>query len=407
MNQKTTFQKLVAVFLLISNATTAQLSLNYLGDSGIEKDPNVIFTEMFEDTDVNAMISNSNYTVSKVLGNISFDNAVPIGSTGKQSCKLTTIDGTTNGEDTYLFKRLSSGIDDVVFVRYYIKFNNQFTFHHSGVWMGGHNPPTPYPGLRAGELVSGDQSFHVGTESRGAVKSPQDNATFGFFNYWMGMKQSVQINPNTGVGYYWGNEFLPLSTISMTDWNCVEVMVKMNKPVSDNNGELALWINGVKIIHLGKGFPNGSWKDQIFTENSNGTPFDGMQWRSDPALLFNYIWMKNYSTNNDTNTAPNDVWYDHLVVAKEYIGPIAVQTLSDNEFEKDSSISIVPNPATNWIKINTRNESLKSIQLFNTNGSLLGDYLTNEISTEHLPKGVYFLSIQTEEKTVNKKFIKI
>lgn len=407
MNQKTTLKKFFLLFLLISGITNAQLSLNYLGDNGIEKDPNVIFTEMFEEADVNTMISNSNYSVSRILNNISFDNTVPIGSPGKQSCKLTNIDGTTDGENTYLFKRLSSGIDDVVFVRYYVKFNNQFTFHHSGVWLGGHNPPTPNPGLRAGELVAGDQSFHIGSEVRGAAKSPQDNADFGFYIYWMGMKQSTQINPNTGLGYYWGNEIYPMTKIDMNDWNCIEVMVKMNNPVSESNGELALWINGVKITHLGKDFPNGSWKDQMFTENSTGNPFEGFQWRNDPALLFNYIWIKNYSTYNDNNTAPNDMWYDHLVVAKEYIGPIAIQTLSNNDFESETTISITPNPATNWIIVNVQNESIESIQLFNSNGALLGNYHTKEISTEHLPKGIYLISVKTKEKSVTKKFIKI
>src|SRR2546422_2425143 len=42
---------------------------------------------------------------------------------------------------------------------------------------------------------------------------------------------------------------------------------------SDFNGEHAIWLNGVKVSHLGKGFPNGSWNGGIFRQNPNGSPF--------------------------------------------------------------------------------------------------------------------------------------
>ena len=40
---------------------------------------------------------------------------------------------------------------------------------------------------------------------------------------------------------------------------CVEHMVKLNNPVTASNGEHAIWLDGVKVSHLGQGFPNGSW----------------------------------------------------------------------------------------------------------------------------------------------------
>lgn len=44
-------------------------------------------------------------------------------------------------------------------------------------------------------------------------------------------------------------------------WICVELMIKMNDPVDEHNGELALWIDGKLISYLGKGFPKGKWVD--------------------------------------------------------------------------------------------------------------------------------------------------
>ena len=58
---------------------------------------------------------------------------------------------------------------------------------------------------------------------------------------------------------------------------CVEHMVKLNNPVTASNGEHAIWINGVKVSHVGQGFPNGSWSGGIFTQSPGGTPFEGLQ----------------------------------------------------------------------------------------------------------------------------------
>jgi hypothetical protein len=42
-------------------------------------------------------------------------------------------------------------------------------------------------------------------------------------------------------------------------WLCIDLMVKMNSPVSSFNGEQAFWVDGEKKNHLGPGFPNGLW----------------------------------------------------------------------------------------------------------------------------------------------------
>jgi hypothetical protein len=131
--------------------------------------------------------------------------------------------------------------------------------------------------------------------------------------------------PNAGK--YFGNEFIsPLAeaSLNMSAWNCIEVMIKLNSPTTESNGELKLWINGKLIGHYGEGFPNGAWTEAFFNEGS-GLPFTGFRWRSKSAVVFNYIWLKNYSTKNTKGSPspPNDILYDHVVVAKSYIGPIA------------------------------------------------------------------------------------
>lgn len=321
---------MMLVFLVLLSPLKGQIANSFPGDINIESDPNVVFSEMFEQNSISTMISSSGYQTSQMVSHITFDPSVPIGSTGKQSLKLTTIESSNasndKNEDANILKKFSTGISDSVFVRYYVKFNNAHTFHHTGVWIGGTNPAnTCWPCNIPGRSIptNGDSAFVVGTEIRGAAnKSAQAFSKFGFYNYWADMKPFTS-GPN--AGQYYGNEFISpnsSASIDMNAWNCIEIMIKLNNPVSESSGELKLWINGQLIAHYGKGFPNGTWNEAIFNEGA-GAPFEGFKWRNNPSVVFNYIWIKNYSTNNTAYPSANDVLYDHIVVAKKYIGPIA------------------------------------------------------------------------------------
>jgi hypothetical protein len=127
--------------------------------------------------------------------------------------------------------------------------------------------------------------------------------------------------PNT----YFGNFFIndPAISINLSEWTCIELMVKLNNPVTSCNGAMALWINGKKVSDLKQGSPTGKWVWDTFTPGV-GSPFEGFQWRNDANLNINYISISHYVTK-DANGQQNSISYDHVVVAKSYIGPI--QTL--------------------------------------------------------------------------------
>lgn len=397
---------LVLIILIIfSNYSAAQIANMYPGDLNIQSDPNVIFTEMFEESTIAEMLTfwtNKSY----VPANISFGSSVPAGSYGNKSCVMRTIVGNDSTENTYLYKRFTPGFNDSIFVRYYVKYNTTSTFHHSGVWIGGHNPPRNSPGIRAGYKPAGDSTFHVGSEVRGAVMTPQNFASFGFYNYWMGMHQSNQINPLTGTGYYWGNGFIspnPISQIDMSQWHCIEVMIRLNNPVTGNTGELALWINGVRIAYYGYQFPNGTWNWSNFIEGT-GAPFEGFQWRNNSALNITYLWVKSYATN-DAIGHISDMSYDHIVVAKKYIGPIYTKPLNIIENTNNSFVSVVV--SNNSLKITTANEILRSAKIYDITGKLIGEFFTNNITISSFPKGIYFISIQTNNETITKKILRL
>jgi hypothetical protein len=402
INMKTEFTfkitALLTAFLILMTTSNsiAQIANNYPNDSLIQNDPAVIFTEMFEQNSISTMISSSNYQTSQMLSHINFDSSVPIGSHGTQSLKLTTVENSNlsndPNEDANILKKFTAGITDSVFIRYYVKFNNGHAFHHTGVWMGGTNPtnscwPCNIPGRTI--PTSGDSAFVIGTEIRGAAtQSAQAFSKFGFYNYWMGMKPYTT-GPNAGK--YYGNEFISPNTnanLDMTSWNCIETMIKLNNP-NDSTGELKLWINGQLMAHYGKGFPNGTWNEAFFNEGS-GNPFEGFRWRSNPSVVFNYIWIKNYSTNNGSYPSNNDVLYDHIVVAKKYIGPIATSSttgLTKNTVLND--VYLYPNPANQTINFST---SIKKLSIINTLGQIILE--ANEVSnlsTETFEEGLYII----------------
>src|SRR2546428_427298 len=148
----------------------------------------------------------------------------------------------------------------------------------------------------------------------------QNNVTYRFdhYNYWMSMHIS-------GDGRFWGNFLLNDPTVQATGgrWTCVEHMVKLNNPVTSSNGEHAIWLDGVKVSHVGQGFPNGYWSGGIFTQDPRGSPFEGFRWRSDSNLQLNWIWLQNYSPDDPAGFA-QDMHFDHVVVAKGVV-PLAVE----------------------------------------------------------------------------------
>jgi hypothetical protein len=130
----------------------------------------------------------------------------------------------------------------------------------------------------------------------------------------------MDMRPDAG-GAYWGDLLLnnPSVQAPRNQWVCVEHMVKLNNPVSSSNGEHAIWLNGVKVSHLGPGVPTGSWSGGIFTQGAGSTAFAGFRWRSTTALPINWIWLQNYSPD-DPSGVSSTIKYDHVVAARSYIG---------------------------------------------------------------------------------------
>lgn len=291
------------------------IASKYAGDVGIENDPAVIFVEDFEESSVNEMISR--WETSVDVQYMSFDDDTPDNSSGKQSLIITHTGGKGNGSQ--LYRRLQPGYKQI-YARTYVKFDPDCAqIHHFGTHLGGFNPSTPWPQGGAGVRPDGSKRFTSGVEPYGT------NWNWDFYSYWQGMHVH-------GDGNYWGTPFLsgsPKPKVQLGEWMCVEMMIKVNDPVTASNGEQAFWINGnlwrvdeQVVSHAGKGFPNGKWSGGWWQPDANAAEtFEGFQWRSVDELLINYIWTYVYITKAPQGHI-SKIWFDDIVVAKEYIGPI-------------------------------------------------------------------------------------
>jgi hypothetical protein len=315
------------------------LAAKYPGDVGIEKDPDVVFAESFEDP-VDAICSRWDQAAGQPIMSKAAD--VPPGSGGKQSLLLTRVAGGTAGymDGGNFYTRLKNDKGgygyDQLYVRFYMKFNQEHApIHHYGSGLWGYHPPSRWPMGGAGLRPKGNESFITQVE-------PGDFTTWNFYSYWQEMGGSPP------KGQTWGNSFeheVAARPVAREKWICLEMMVKMND-VGDSNGEQAYWLDG-KLSrkdgqitgYLGKGFPSsGTWTfDKFFpgvaregvawdyaqgkgVPIKGGAPFPGFAWRSTPELNINALWLYRYMSKPETGTSK--VWWDHLVVAKKYIGPL-------------------------------------------------------------------------------------
>jgi hypothetical protein len=134
-----------------------------------------------------------------------------------------------------------------------------------------------------------------------------------------------------GDGRYWGTPFLaetPKPAVERGKWFCVEMMVKLNDPAG-SDGEQAFWIDGrlwrvgERVVSLiGKGFPNGRRRGGWWgPDDDSPTGFEGFRWRTVKELAVNYVWAYVYITKAPAGHVSR-VWFDNIVIAREYIGPI-------------------------------------------------------------------------------------
>ena len=291
------------------------------GDSGIARHPAVLFAEDFEASTLASLKPRWNEIENPAGHVLELVRDHPPASSGTQCLQVTA----TLGENTggHLFKRLDP-IQTCVFARFYVKFAADAPYVHHFCGLGGYNPPTNWPQGHAGKLAEGDLRFGVGIEPHGRYGKLPAPGSWMFYTYWQDMKKSAD-------GGYWGNGLWPEGNPGPEPghWQCVEVMLKCNQ-VGKSDGELALWLDGQLATHIRPGTKIGPWTGEGFEVRPDGAQaFEGFRWRSVPDLAVSYFRLSHYVTAdsyraNQVAHPPklNRVWFDDLVIATDYIGPV-------------------------------------------------------------------------------------
>jgi hypothetical protein len=270
------------------------LAANYVADDNIESHQAVIFADNFDTGKIGTKWDETNNAGGKVLALVdSSSEPVPL---GKQSLKVTaTLGQNTGGGLTKWFES-----SDQLFIRFYTKFDRDCDYiHHFATLranksLQGGDRWSGFGG--AGNLPNGDLRFSTGIEPWGNSGQWKPPGRWNFYSYWHTMKPSPD-------GKYWGNGFRPKTQpdIERDKWICVEFMIQHNTPGQDD-GEQAYWIDGELCGH---------WR--------------GINWRTSPTLFANAFTLESYVTDRWTKQRENIVYFDNVVIAKQYIGPSRTQ----------------------------------------------------------------------------------
>jgi len=264
------------------------IAAKYPGDALIEKDPRVLLHEDFES---GAFDTQRWSEISNKAGALSFADDAPPDSAGTKSLLVTAKLGENTGG--HLFRRFKPGVERM-HGRFYVKFAPDCDYIHHFVHIVAENPPTPWPTGGAGLCPAGDKKFSTGLEPCGFNAKLPPPGGWNFYTYWHRMKKS-------GDGKFWGNSFAPATphVPERGRWYCMEMRVQANT-VGKDDGRQAFWIDGRLVGDFG-----------------------GFEWRTAPDLKINAFWLMSYITDRWTKHPVNRVWFDDVVVATDYIGPIA------------------------------------------------------------------------------------
>jgi hypothetical protein len=153
------------------------------------------------------------------------------------------------------------------------------------------------------------------------------------YTYWQ------EMHSFDGGKSYYGNGFAPEKPVPAVrgQWQCIEFMVQANSAPDKHDGEQAFWVDGRLIGRWGPGTPTGKWVKDHYDAGA-GQPFEGFCWRAADDVKINVFWLLYYlftteriSSQNEgwnqkhpddkINTQTAKVWFDDIVLAKEYIGP--------------------------------------------------------------------------------------
>jgi hypothetical protein len=281
------------------------IAAKYPGDVGIAGDSAVIFADDFESYAQAA-------DIAKRWDNMYQNQYVSIATTaanvyaGKQALEFTLPQETAELSDAV--EKIVSPELDVLFLRYYSKFQPPYDVvgsSHNGSSISAHYEVgyTSTPGVPANgtnkflanlENWRGDATTASPGDLNVYVYHPLQRSQWGDHFFPTGL-----VMPNTSIPFDFGPDFVsrPDFIPALDQWYGYELMVKANTP-GETDGRIAAWVDGKLVMD----FPN-------------------LRLRDVASLTIDRFALCFHIGSNPNGESKK--WYDNVVAAKSYIGPLA------------------------------------------------------------------------------------
>lgn len=282
------------------------IAARYPGDIGIGSDPAVIFADDFESYSSaagltsrwNEVYHSVNIRIATESGNFFSGSKALEFTVPKQSSEV------SNNAIKYVSPKR-----DVLFLRYYAKFDNSFNVlgsSHNGAGMSSNYccPGVPANGYNKFNVSYEFWRDQTATANPGKLNiyiyHPDQRDVWGDHFYPTGL-----VMPFTYLPFDFGPEFVSRPDVipQLGRWYCYELMVKANTP-GQRDGRIAVWLDG----KLAADFPN-------------------VRLRETTTLKIDKFNIDLHVHSNTLGVAKK--WYDNIVAATSYIGPmVSTQSLN-------------------------------------------------------------------------------
>ena len=271
------------------------IAAKYPGDVGIEGDPAVLLYEGFEETleQVEWMQPGGWFDIELGPGKgVEISDTHP--AAGGRCLQFNLKQGKQGSGG--MFHLMRPG--DTVYLRYYRRFEANWQWPdgygpHDAMIFGGafHAPTDTDLSIYADFWQTGDTVARI-------ASARQKLGYDGWHKYLQDRyPRTREQDPPGGNQFPW-NRAAPDKTVP-GHWHCVEVMAKLSTPGEDD-GEIRLWVNG-KLVSEYTDIP--------------------LRDKSHPDLKLNMVFLAPYFHPGSPKDQTH--WADAIVVATEYIGPIA------------------------------------------------------------------------------------
>ena len=274
------------------------LASKYPGDVNIQNDPNVIFSDNFESyTTASQLTTRWNGFYHPAYTKITMQPGTVY--SGLKALEFTLPQSTAEISNAVV-KNISP-TRDVLFVRVYTKFDSTYNVpgsNHNGITISAKYPG---PGIAPNGtnfflfLLQNAMQDNAPTPpgySNLYVYHPEQRSNWGDLWFPTGI-----ILPSQWIPSNFGNYFVPRPNFIplRNRWYCYELMVKANT-AGQRDGRAAFWIDG-KLI----------------------ADFQNLRMRDINSLQIDRVQLGLHAKTCPRVTRK---WYDNLVVAKSYIGPL-------------------------------------------------------------------------------------